>query len=134
MKVCYIRGLLSAACFTVSVVLMVTAGTALAAISGGDDAMFRAIVSGDQAALSTTVTAANVNTSDSYGKTLLLFAIQQKQPQIVELLLSMGANIDRANMNGITPTIATVQMKQNQSLKLLLTRGAATDTADCYGA
>ncbi len=80
-----------------------------------------------------------MNAADKNKNTILILAVDDGQPEIVELLLKNGAKLESRNEYGVTalneaalrdglPEAARIEI-----IKLLLAKGARTDVVDVTG-
>ncbi len=76
---------------------------------------------------------ADVNARDRRGYTALIWAVDKRFAQIVDLLLNSGANINLGDGFGYTPLIWAVDRDDLACVKKLLERGASVDSADGKG-
>ena len=76
---------------------------------------------------------ANVDATDSSGRTLLSYCAELGSNSICELLLDRGATVDVTDSNGCTPLLYCTQHESNSICKLLLDRGAMVDATDSSG-
>ena len=74
----------------------------------------------------------NINIKDKYGRTPLMFAVQNKicSPEVYELLLSQGANIDEKNNSGSTPLHQAVWYQSLDLVKILVSLKADINAKD----
>ncbi|CAF1097145.1 unnamed protein product [Adineta ricciae] len=74
---------------------------------------------------------ANLNLTDRYGKTPLIYAIEYRaslfdsnEEDLIRLLITKGANINHVDMSGLTPIFYAIYRGIPAIVKLLLTYGA----------
>src|SRR4249920_2742076 len=81
-------------------VLWLTGGHAVAA----DVRLIEAVKAADESAVRTMLTRrVDVNTPEADGTTALHWAVDGDHPELVELLLRVGASVKAANRYGVTP-------------------------------
>ncbi len=76
---------------------------------------------------------ADVNASDSWGRTALLVATQLRKTPVIKLLIERKADVNAANRNDITPLIAAAQGGNEEAVALLLAAGANPNLGDNLG-
>lgn len=76
---------------------------------------------------------ADVNASDSWGRTPLLVATQLRKTPVIKLLIERKADVNAANRNDITPLIAAAQSGNQEAVALLLAAGADPNLGDNLG-
>ncbi|AVP87968.1 hypothetical protein phytr_10400 [Candidatus Phycorickettsia trachydisci] len=69
----------------------------------------------------------NIDTKDSFGRTLLHWAVFNNSIEAIELLLEKGANIDADNNNGETPLYWAARNGNQKTASLLLQKCANID-------
>lgn len=94
----------------------------------GESAIWAA-KNGDLEALSNAVEAPgfDVNAEMSQGRTLLHYAADYGQREVIEHLISKGANLNQADKHGITPLLAAIWEGHTSCVELLLSKGASKD-------
>ncbi|NTW68149.1 MAG: hypothetical protein HGB21_17840, partial [Nitrospirae bacterium] len=71
---------------------------------------------------------------NEYGETPLFYAVKQRKPDLVDILLSKGADVNAPNpRSGETPLIAAIRNNDEPMVKRLLATGARPDQADNEG-
>eukprot|EP00051_Salpingoeca_urceolata_P022453 m.365485 g.365485 ORF g.365485 m.365485 type:complete len:291 (-) comp19973_c0_seq1:196-1068(-) len=75
----------------------------------------------------------DINGSDGYGRTALVYAILAEQVDCVELLIQAGAHIDGADADGRTPLHWTTFHGKSKMMKYLLSLGANPALKDFEG-
>eukprot|EP00615_Pteridomonas_danica_P004382 CAMPEP_0114353956 /NCGR_PEP_ID=MMETSP0101-20121206/19058_1 /TAXON_ID=38822 ORGANISM="Pteridomonas danica, Strain PT" /NCGR_SAMPLE_ID=MMETSP0101 /ASSEMBLY_ACC=CAM_ASM_000211 /LENGTH=468 /DNA_ID=CAMNT_0001495063 /DNA_START=642 /DNA_END=2048 /DNA_ORIENTATION=- len=73
---------------------------------------------------------ANLEISDEYGDTALMWAVDGHNETIVKLLLEAGADKDISNRYGVTPLISSANHCDDVIMKLLIDVGANIDLTD----
>lgn len=68
-----------------------------------------------------------IKQTNADGLTLLHYAVQQEEPEIVALLLELGANINSLDDNSKTPLLYAIENEQRQIVKSLKMQGADLD-------
>ena len=76
---------------------------------------------------------ANVNWSDSYGYTPLIFASRERHLEIVKYLVEKGANVNHGNNQGTTPLIFASRDGHFDIVKYLVEHGANVNQSDNNG-
>ena len=69
-------------------------------------------------------------TTDAWGRTPLIIALQQGRQADVEALLEAGADVRVTDAWGRTPLLVAAQMKNAAAVRLLLARGSPVDAAN----
>ncbi|CAH1773459.1 unnamed protein product [Owenia fusiformis] len=76
----------------------------------------------------------NLNVKDHYGHTLLMYALHEKNLDVIQLLLDKGANIDEQSTdNGSTALMMAVKRNLNKCVDLLIAKKANLDMQDKLG-
>lgn len=65
------------------------------------------------------ITEENKNSIDSYGNTLLMYAIQENKESIVDFLLEQKVNLNQYNFYGSNALISSINKNLGITLKLL---------------
>lgn len=89
-----------------------------------EDEMIMGAIEGDLETVERAVLAgANLNTRDEDDRTVLCSAVRHEHPEVVELLLELGADPDLAG-GGLTPLCWAVRFGDSRIVKILLAHGA----------
>ena len=78
----------------------------------------------------------NIETLDSNGVTALIYAINNKNISLINLLLQKGANIENTDSTGDTPLIVAINIMIDTDFEIiiiLLEHGADIENRDLYG-
>lgn len=75
----------------------------------------------------------DVNATDAYGYTLLLFAARDGDVKMVRFLLDNNASVGARNDNGATALHFAASWGRREAARLLLEHGAAVNAADSSG-
>jgi len=76
----------------------------------------------------------DVNASDSFGRTPLMYAVRYDQPTAVRLLLDAGADVSAKNKAGMTAMGLAKQINNQEVIQLLESAGAPQGAAKEPGA
>ncbi|MDA3809408.1 MAG: ankyrin repeat domain-containing protein [Spirochaetaceae bacterium] len=74
-----------------------------------------------------------INKPDSMNNTPLFYAINWSTPEMVSILISLGAEINIRNMNGSTPLHEVVRSGSMESAEILIENGADLTAVDSSG-
>jgi ankyrin repeat protein len=100
-----------------------TAGRLLTAAEGGDKDSVRALL--DEGS--------DVEETDSYGNTALIFAAANGHVGIIRILLAAGADVNASRKDGMTPLILGTFSAHADVVRTLLAAGASLDATDSLG-
>lgn len=70
---------------------------------------------------------------DSFGRTLLVIAIQKNQLGVAQLLIGAGANLDIQDCNGRTALMEAIKINNLDCIELLIRFDASIGLIDYYG-
>lgn len=86
--------------------------------------IFDACKDGDISVVKDLLTQANIEDTDSHGRTLLIISINERKEDIVELLIQQGANLNAKNESGNCALILASSNGLNKIVHQLLINGA----------
>jgi ankyrin repeat protein len=77
---------------------------------------------------------ANVNAVNNYGKTPLMLAVSNSNPEITRVLIKYGANVNSVDTAEWTPLIFAVSLNSNpEVLQVLIENGADVNAVNKHG-
>lgn len=98
---------------------------------GSEGDLFRAVRSGDSAAVQILIgNGASVDARDSHGETPLLVAIRFPARDVIDVLVAAHAEPNLASPSGLTPLILASHLGREDLVSLLIGAGAALDLRD----
>ncbi len=76
---------------------------------------------------------ADPNTTSSTGNSVLMYAVEKGNPDIMKMLLEQGADVNATGYNKETPLFIAILKNDFQSAKYLLEHGADPNIKDAFG-
>ncbi len=129
----FVTGIRSAVT-TLSLVFLITIGTAVAGTLNLDEALLDAARDGDLGKVQNLVEeGADINAQNSNGLTPLMFAIGSAHSDLVKLLLKLGADPNGPTKQGMTPLMEAALRNDATIATLLLDANAALDITNRAG-
>lgn len=89
--------------------------------------IYDSVIKGDTKKITSFIKRGNINKKNSYGKSLLHYAILRRKSEIINLLIKNQANIDIKDNEGNTPLHLATYYGYFSVVKLLLENGACVN-------